>query len=219
MSFFVLLTQPFIELLKVALISLVWSMRVVVDLLHVARNMLGSCFLLNNELLVFNNDVYPVILSGGSGTRLWPLSRQHYPKQFLPLNSEFTLLQEAAMRLRGVNSPIMVCNEIHRFVLAEQLQQIGVTPSAIFLEPVARNTAPAIALAAFEARRFFWLGLPELADVCLGVASDPRVKLTGCAPNRTSCRVRECALFGYLAPMQAPLACQLSNAHCADAWS
>lgn len=129
----------------------VYDMRVVVDLLHIGRNMLGSMIPLYSEFPVVNNDVYPVILSGGSGTRLWPLSRQHYPKQFLPLNSEFTLFQEAAMRLRGVNAPIMVCNEIHRFVLAEQLQQIGVTPSAIFLEPVARNTAPAIALAAFEA--------------------------------------------------------------------
>ena len=87
-------------------------------------------------------------------------------------------------------------------------------PNCLFVPPALPPS-----LAAFEARRFFWLGLPELADVCLGVASDPRVKLTGCAPNRTSCRVRECALFGYLAPMQAPLACQLSNAHCADAWS
>ena len=98
-----------------------------------------------------NLDVYPVILSGGSGTRLWPLSRKHYPKQFLKLTSDLTMLQETALRLRGFNAPIAVCNESHRFTLAEQLHQIGVNPSAIVLEPVARNTASAIALAAFQA--------------------------------------------------------------------
>jgi len=97
------------------------------------------------------NNVYPVILSGGSGTRLWPLSRKHYPKQFLKLTSNYTMLQETALRLRGFNSPIAVCNETHRFILAEQLHEIGKQPSAIILEPIARNTAPAIALAAFKA--------------------------------------------------------------------
>lgn len=96
----------------------------------------------------------PVILSGGSGTRLWPLSRTHYPKQFLPLTSENTMLQETWLRLEGVpalSSPIAVCNEAHRFMVAEQLREIDVKPGAIILEPFGRNTAPAIALAALSA--------------------------------------------------------------------
>jgi mannose-1-phosphate guanylyltransferase/mannose-6-phosphate isomerase len=97
------------------------------------------------------NDVFPIILSGGSGTRLWPLSRKHYPKQFLKLTSNYTMLQETALRLSGFKNPIAVCNENHRFILAEQLHEIGQAPTAIILEPVARNTAPAIALAAFRA--------------------------------------------------------------------
>jgi mannose-1-phosphate guanylyltransferase/mannose-6-phosphate isomerase len=93
----------------------------------------------------------PVILSGGSGTRLWPLSRTHYPKQFLPLVSKNTMLQETWLRLAGVpalGAPIAVCNEDHRFMVAEQLREINVKPSAIILEPIGRNTAPAVALAA-----------------------------------------------------------------------
>ncbi len=96
----------------------------------------------------------PVILSGGSGTRLWPLSRSQYPKQFLPLVSEKTMLQETYCRLRGLNglhNPIAVCNEDHRFMVAEQLREINAKPTAIILEPVGRNTAPAVALAALAA--------------------------------------------------------------------
>ncbi len=95
----------------------------------------------------------PVILSGGAGTRLWPLSRELHPKQLLALVGEHTMLQETALRLRGLETapPIVVCNEAHRFLVAEQLRQIGVTPRAIVLEPVGRNTAPAIALAAHAA--------------------------------------------------------------------
>ncbi len=96
-------------------------------------------------------NVFPVILSGGSGTRLWPLSRKHYPKQFLKLTSNYSMLQETALRVAGLNNPIAVCNENHRFILAEQLQEIGQSPISIILEPVARNTAPAIALAAYRA--------------------------------------------------------------------
>jgi mannose-1-phosphate guanylyltransferase/mannose-6-phosphate isomerase len=96
----------------------------------------------------------PVILSGGSGTRLWPLSRELYPKQLLPLVGEQTMLQETAQRLVGLEAaaPIVVCNDSHRFLVAEQLRLLGVTPQAIILEPVGRNTAPAIALAALRAR-------------------------------------------------------------------
>ena len=96
----------------------------------------------------------PVILSGGSGTRLWPLSRRHYPKQFLPLVSSFTMVQETILRLEGIDglkAPIAVCNEDHRFMMAEQLMEIGTTPAAIILEPMGRNTAPAVAMAAITA--------------------------------------------------------------------
>ena len=96
----------------------------------------------------------PVILSGGSGTRLWPLSRGQYPKQFLPLVSSYSMLQETVRRLSGVpglKAPIAVCNEDHRFMMAEQLWEIGTKPSAIILEPVGKNTAPAVAMAALSA--------------------------------------------------------------------
>ena len=96
----------------------------------------------------------PVILSGGSGTRLWPLSRELYPKQLLPLVGERTMLQETVARtagLPGIEPPIVVCNESHRFMVAEQLRELGSTPQAIVLEPVGRNTAPAVAVAALVA--------------------------------------------------------------------
>lgn len=94
----------------------------------------------------------PVILSGGLGTRLWPLSRKQYPKQLLKLiGSRHTMIQETALRVTHLDEPIVVCNEDHRFMVAEQFQQIDVKPNAIILEPLARNTAPAIALAAFKA--------------------------------------------------------------------
>jgi mannose-1-phosphate guanylyltransferase / mannose-6-phosphate isomerase len=98
-------------------------------------------------------NITPVILSGGMGTRLWPLSRELYPKQLLPLVGERTMLQETLHRLGGVDvtAPIVVCNEAHRFLVAEQLRHSGSKPQAILLEPVGRNTAPAIALAALKA--------------------------------------------------------------------
>ena len=92
----------------------------------------------------------PVILSGGAGTRLWPLSRELYPKQLLPLIGPHTLLQDTLQRLAGLETaaPLLVCNEEHRFLVAEQLRTIGCQPGAILLEPAGRSTAPAIALAA-----------------------------------------------------------------------
>ena len=93
----------------------------------------------------------PVILSGGAGTRLWPLSRELYPKQFLRLVAERTMLQETVARtegLPGLAPPIVVCNENHRFMVAEQLRELGTAPQAIVLEPQGRNTAPAAAIAA-----------------------------------------------------------------------
>ena len=97
--------------------------------------------------------ILPVIMAGGSGTRLWPLSRGNYPKQFLTLSGEQTMLQSTLSRLDGLaHSPAMlICNEEHRFIAAEQVRQLGGQHSGIFLEPVGRNTAPAIALAAFKA--------------------------------------------------------------------
>ena len=98
--------------------------------------------------------ILPVVLSGGAGTRLWPLSRELYPKQLLPLVSEKTLLQETIMRLDGVNNvctPLVVCNEAHRFMVAEQLRQIDTQAHGIILEPCGRNTAPAVAIAALHA--------------------------------------------------------------------
>jgi mannose-1-phosphate guanylyltransferase / mannose-6-phosphate isomerase len=101
--------------------------------------------------------VIPVILSGGSGTRLWPLSRELRPKQFLPLVGERTMLQETYLRTLALDSPpqppIVVCNEDHRFLVAEQLRALGAEPETIILEPQGRNTAPAVAVAAWLALR------------------------------------------------------------------
>ena len=97
--------------------------------------------------------ILPVIMAGGSGSRLWPLSRQLYPKQFLPLNSQQTMLQETCTRLDGLEHlpPLLVCGEDHRFTVAEQLRTVDQAHSGIVLEPAGRNTAPAVALAALQA--------------------------------------------------------------------
>ncbi|WP_353292498.1 mannose-1-phosphate guanylyltransferase/mannose-6-phosphate isomerase [Synechococcus sp. M16CYN] len=98
----------------------------------------------------------PVILCGGTGTRLWPLSRASYPKQYWPLSGDgdATLLQQTQQRLEGLeglSAPLLICNEDHRFIVAEQMRQLGVEPHAILLEPVGRNTAPAVTVAALQA--------------------------------------------------------------------
>ena len=109
----------------------------------------------------------PVLLSGGTGTRLWPLSREAYPKQFLPLAGEDTMVQATWRRVAPLAgaAPIVVANEEHRFLVAEQLRQIGAPTPAIVLEPVGRNTAPAIAAAALQALAAgddpLWLVLPS----------------------------------------------------------
>ena len=95
--------------------------------------------------------IVPVILSGGSGIRLWPLSRKLYPKQFISLVNQTTLFQDTIMRLPNTaSSPLVICNEEHRFLAAEQLREINKKPKGIILEPEGKNTAPAIALAALK---------------------------------------------------------------------
>ena len=105
--------------------------------------------------------IQPLVLSGGAGTRLWPMSREHYPKQLLALAGDHTMLQSTLLRLQGLQAhlattdvilaPLIVCNEEHRFLVAEQLRQIGAKPAAIILEPAGRNTAPALTLGALAA--------------------------------------------------------------------
>ena len=97
--------------------------------------------------------ITPVILSGGVGSRLWPVSREGRPKQFLPIGGALSMLQQTQLRLAGIETApaIVVCNEVHRFMVAEQFREIGEKPGAIILEPAGRNTAPAIALAAQQA--------------------------------------------------------------------
>lgn len=100
----------------------------------------------------------PVVLCGGSGTRLWPLSRETYPKQFLCLQGQHTLLQQTLQRIQGIGAPgdvgppMLICNESSRFIAAEQLREIGIEDATIMLEPMGKNTAPAIAVAALHAR-------------------------------------------------------------------
>ncbi len=100
-----------------------------------------------------NKPVIPIILCGGSGSRLWPLSRKSFPKQYLKLNSSerYSLLQntyERVSKINNIKSPILICNEEHRFIVAEQMREINIKPNRIILEPFGRNTAPAITLAA-----------------------------------------------------------------------
>lgn len=103
------------------------------------------------------NSLLPVILCGGSGTRLWPLSREAYPKQFLALTGARTMLQDTALRLQGLSqipvakAPILVCNTEHRFLAASQLMEAGISGARVVLEPTGRNTAPALTLAALQA--------------------------------------------------------------------
>ena len=95
-------------------------------------------------------EITPIILCGGSGSRLWPLSRKSYPKQFVPLVCDRTLFQNSATRLTGkqFKNPVIVTNSDYRFIVTEQLQEIGIDPGAILIEPEGRNTAPAILAAA-----------------------------------------------------------------------
>ena len=122
--------------------------------------------------------VIPVIMCGGTGSRLWPLSRKSFPKQFLSLNkNKKTLLQNTQLRLqklRNLNNPILVCNEEHRFIVAEQMREINIKPFSILLEPFGRNTAPAITIAALKS-----LELGENVDpIILVLSSDHEISDT-----------------------------------------
>ena len=125
----------------------------------------------------FKNHILPVILSGGSGTRLWPLSRSSYPKQYLNLekNTSYTLLQNTILRLNGINNlhkPLIICNEEQRFIVAEQLRSINCEPLSIILEPEGRNTAPAIGLASL-------ISISEEKDpILLVLSSDHKISNT-----------------------------------------
>lgn len=114
--------------------------------------------------------ITPIIMAGGSGTRLWPLSRRLHPKQFLALTGQDSMLQQTLTRLEGLpcDAPIVICNEEHRFLVAEQLRDIGVQGADILLEPEGRNTAPAIALGALQAER----RSPEQPSLLLVLAAD-----------------------------------------------
>jgi mannose-1-phosphate guanylyltransferase / mannose-6-phosphate isomerase len=129
------------------------------------------------------NDIHvqPVIMAGGSGTRLWPLSRSGFPKQFLVLSGNTSLFQQAVSRLQGlaegklkVEAPMVVCNEEHRFLVLDQLRELKAEPSAVLLEPVGRNTAPAVTLAALAA-------LQDGADPVLVVTSADQTVTDGAA--------------------------------------
>ena len=109
-----------------------------------------------DEQSISNIELIPVILSGGTGSRLWPLSRSSFPKQYLKLHetNNFSLLQNTYLRLKGLknlNKPIIICNEEQRFIASEQMREISVIPLSILLEPVGKNTAAAITLACLKA--------------------------------------------------------------------
>ena len=107
-----------------------------------------------------NATIIPVILSGGMGTRLWPMSRSHYPKQFLKLASDdYTLIQQTVLRVADrdlFEAPVFVSNEDHRFLVAENAQEMGIDDAAILLEPRGRNTAPALTIARSLYKATLW---------------------------------------------------------------
>ncbi len=161
--------------------------------------------------------ILPVILSGGTGTRLWPVSRDSFPKQLWPLVSERTMIQETALRARGprFEPPIVVCNQEHRFLIAEQLRAGGIEAARIVLEPVGRNSAPAIAAAALlaaehEPDTVLWMmpadhaigdgaGLDSLLEVADTAARAGRIVTFGMQPAAAETG------YGYI-ELGAPLA-------------
>lgn len=145
--------------------------------------------------------LYPVILSGGSGTRLWPLSRAALPKQLLPLVSERSMLQETVLRLAGLpnmsETPMLVCGHDHRFLVAEQMQEIGVQHPAIMLEPAGRNTAPAVAVAALAL-------LEQDADAIMIVLPADHLIADTAAFHLAIARAAQAAEGGYLVTFGIP---------------
>jgi mannose-1-phosphate guanylyltransferase / mannose-6-phosphate isomerase len=154
--------------------------------------------------------VVPVILSGGSGTRLWPVSRESFPKQFWPLVSDHSMLQETALRAVGepFAPPLVVCNQEHRFLIAEQLRAVGIEGGRIVLEPVGRNSAPAIAVAALIAAEqdpasVLWMmaadaaisdkaALRDALGAAVAAARAGRIVLFGMRPRRAE------TAYGYI---------------------
>jgi len=141
--------------------------------------------------------IIPVILSGGSGTRLWPVSRESFPKQFWPLISDRTMIQETASRAIGPGfaAPIVVCNEGHRFIVAEQLRALEIASPRIVLEPVGRNSAPAIAAAALlvaetDPDAVLWM---MAADAAI---TDPKALELALAPALAAARSGKVVTFG-----------------------
>ncbi|WP_286670287.1 mannose-1-phosphate guanylyltransferase/mannose-6-phosphate isomerase [Shewanella acanthi] len=120
----------------------------------------------------------PIIMAGGTGSRLWPLSRDLYPKQFLKLTGDESMLEQTVTRLQGLEhqDPILICNEEHRFIAAEQMRLGGFSHSGIILEPVGRNTAPAIALAALQALKQFEANPKNEEPMLLVLAADHVIK-------------------------------------------
>ena len=155
-----------------------------------------------------SGEIVPVILSGGTGTRLWPVSRESFPKQLWPLVSDRTMLQETAMRARGprFTAPIVVCNQEHRFLIAEQMRAVGIGDARIVLEPVGRNSAPAITAAALLAPSpdsVLWMmaadaaidrneALLEALDKAVVAARGGRVVTFGMQPHRAE------TAYGYI---------------------
>ncbi|AXF19840.1 mannose-1-phosphate guanylyltransferase/mannose-6-phosphate isomerase [Burkholderia pyrrocinia] len=139
-------------------------------------------------------NIYPVILCGGSGTRLWPMSRGGYPKQYLRLTGEHTLVQQTVRRLSGIASvaePIVIANQDQRFLVADQLHGIGVAPEAIVLEPMKRNTAPAVAAAAL-------IAVERSPDALLMVLPSDHVILDSAAFSDLASAAADIAREGYL---------------------
>ena len=137
--------------------------------------------------------VVPVILSGGSGTRLWPVSRESFPKQLWPLVSDHSMLQETALRAVGeaFAPPLVVCNQEHRFLIAEQLRSVGIEGAQIVLEPMGRNSAPAITVAALIAAEqdpgaVLWMMAADAASGFSTKRATARTPGTSCSGSPTS---------------------------------